>query len=182
MRPFALFLVLLLAPALASCGGGSGNGAAARREAAPSGPLEPGMTFPAVTVTALDSSAVDLAGVLRGHDAVVLFLSTHCEACHLLVEVWTRLRDTVPPGITVVGVVDDTVVSGRRFKAETGFPFPLYCDTHSVFNERFGVRDYPTVAGVGPTGRMAYVGHQVNPRFTPEKAAEMLHTYTRKGE
>lgn len=165
-----------LAIALAACGGGgdSKNPPPQAANATPPAPLERGQPFPDVVVTGLDSVKVNTADLVRGHETIVLFISTACETCSDLMKVWDRRADVVPAEVKVVLIVDEEVDYAAKYAAKSGIRFPLYCDTRSVFARQHKMEIYPTAVMVRADGTMSFVRRGVTPLFTPDRALMVL--------
>ena len=172
----ATLAALVLAVALSACGGGGSGRSPATRAAggSPAGPLERGEPFPDVQVTGLDSVRVGTASLVRGHETLVLFISTACETCAEMLATWRTRAAEMPPEVKVVLIVDEEVDYAAKYVERSRIPFPLYCDTRSVFSERHKMDIYPTAVGVRADGTIAYVQRGVSQLFTPERAIQIL--------
>jgi peroxiredoxin len=173
--PFALLAIVL-----AACSGGDTSQNAPPRAAnqAPPAPLERNQPFPDVTLTGLDSVKVNTVDLVRGHETIVLFISTACETCSELMTIWDRRARVIPAEVKVVLIVDEDVDYAAKYAAKSGIRFPLYCDTRSVFARQHKMEIYPTAVMVRPDGTMSFVRRGVTPLFTPDRAIMVL----RRGE
>jgi peroxiredoxin len=138
------------------------------------GPIRPGTTFPNVTLTTLDGRTLGADDLLLGKQSLVLFASTTCEACHDLIEAWTKDAAGLPGDVQIVTILDEDVDFARQWRKKTSYRFPLFCDTKSAFSERHDMHVYPTVVGVSPEGRIKFVMKAATPLFTPARAAAAL--------
>ncbi len=138
------------------------------------GPIRPGTTFPNVSLTTLDGRTLGADELLLGKQSLVLFASTTCEACHELIETWSKEADGLPGDVQIVTVLDEDVDFARKWREKTGFMFPLFCDTRSAFSQEHDMSVYPTVVGVSPEGRVKFVMRAATPLFTPARAAAAL--------
>ncbi len=165
---------VLLAALVASCGGDGGSRGASAGAEPPAGPLERNLPFPDVAVLGLDSTKVGAASLLRGHETIVLFISTSCETCSELVRIWNRRADRIPEGVRALLIVDEEVGYAADYARKNGIRLPLYCDTRSVFGRQHKMDILPSAAGVRPDGTVAFVRRGATPLFTPERAVMML--------
>lgn len=182
-RPARAASFALLAIALAACGGGGGERKSSPPRAAnqtPPAPLERNQPFPDVTVTGLDSVKVSTADLVRGHETIVLFISTACETCADLMKVWNRRADVIPADLKVVLIVDEEIDYAAKYAAKSGIILPLYCDTRSVFAEQYKMEIYPSAVAVRTDGTMAFVRRGVTPLFTPDRAVMMIQRVDRE--
>ncbi len=175
-------LFALLAIALVACGGGGESKSTPPRAAnpPPPAPLERNQPFPDVTVTGLDSVKVSTADLVKGHETIVLFISTACETCADLLKVWNRRSNVIPEDIKVVLIVDEDVDYAANYAMKSGIRLPLYCDTRSVFARQHKMEIYPTAVMVRPDGTMSFVRRGVTPLFTPDRAIMMLRRADRE--
>jgi len=173
---------MAVAIAVAACGGkgGSNDSATRTRAETPPAHLEHDQPFPDVTLTGLDSVKVSTASLVRGHQTIVLFISTACETCSELMKVWNRRAEVVPADLHVVLIVDEDVDYAAKYAARTGIRLPLYCDTHSVFAHQYDMEIYPTAVAVRPDGTMLFVRRGVTPLFTPDRAVNMIRHVERE--
>jgi peroxiredoxin len=137
-------------------------------------PLWKGDRFPDVELRDLEGNPVRTRDLIPAREALFVFASTTCEACHDLIYTWYQLSKQFPEGYPVHVIVDEEVDLAREFKKRLDFPFPLYCDTESVFYTEYFVDSYPTVAGVGADGTVLFMVRRASPLVTPEVALHMF--------
>jgi peroxiredoxin len=137
-------------------------------------PLWKGDRFPDVELTDLDGNTVRTSDLLGGREAIVIFASTTCEACHDLTLVWGQRKSELPEGYPVFAIVDEEVDLATQYVKEKLFKFPLYCDTKSVFYTDYLVDSYPTLVGVGKDGTILYMLRRASPNVTPAVALHMF--------
>jgi peroxiredoxin len=186
----AASLVVVGCLGLWSCGGGSDSAEEATPEqttpeqttpeqtppeqTAREGRLEPGQTFPDVSVYDLEGTETSTDRLTRGHDSLVFFVSLSCDVCEEVMESWREQIDQIPDHLTVFAVTEEEVRFARQFAELHDFPFPLYCDEQGIFATRYLMSVFPSVVAVTGQGRIAFIGRAVTPEFTPRKATGLL--------
>lgn len=136
--------------------------------------LRAGQKVPAVPLVGLDGSATSLVELCEATDALILFLAIDCEPCTEVVQTWHAYAGTFPEAVQVYGLCQDEPEYARAYAEKTASPFPLYCDTASVFGSEFELNVYPTVIGVKRGGTIRFIRHGFRPEFTPDKAVALL--------
>ena len=136
--------------------------------------LYPGKPFPSIEVLDLEERSINTASLIAGRPSLVLFVDPDCEACREFMAVWIPRVGELPPGLNVVGITKVDAQYAKQYKADSGFPFPLYSDASGIFARDYRIKVYPTVVGTYPDGGVAFVGKAVTTEFTPEKAASLL--------
>ena len=139
--------------------------------------LAEGAQAPALSATAHDGTAIDLAN-LGGVPTLVFFYpkdgTPGCtkEACAFR-DVWKSYQDA---GVGIVGVSADSLESHREFAEEHALPFPLVADEDGAWTKAFGVDSTLGMTSresflIGPDGTVAKVYPGVDPGV---HAAEVL--------
>ena len=103
-----------------ACGGPSGTAAEART----------GQPAPAITGTALDGTAIDLAAY-RGHPVVVNFWASWCTPCRDETPLFQERLDQLGPsdGLVMLGVLyKDEPALAKQFVEDVGATWPTVAD------------------------------------------------------
>lgn len=89
--------------------------------------LNPGDTFPPITVTPVDAEPIELPDALRGHFAVVLFFrGAWCPYCNAQLRAFGRATEKLAElDIRIVALSVDDESTTRELVAKHGLEFPV---------------------------------------------------------
>lgn len=165
--------LVMLAGFLLGCGGGD---APESTDASGDLPrkLAPGETFPVVGVYDGQGNERQTSDLLDGRTSLVFFIDPGCSMCREVTEIWKDLRDTIPTGLNVLGILEDEPAFVASYAERNAYPYPLFADDAAIFATRYGMEAYPAVVAVRPDRSIIYVGTGINENFTPERAMEMI--------
>ena len=162
-RPALIALSLCLALLTAACGGGSAD-------------ARTGQPAPAITGTALDGTAIDLAKY-RGHPLVVNFWASWCVPCREEAPVLESFqRRHGDGGFTVLGIDSrDLSGDGRAFVRRFGLSYPQLRDGDGATAHDFGTTGVPENYLVDPRGKVrALVRGPVDEEYLDSEVAPLL--------
>jgi peroxiredoxin len=188
IHPGVLFCLVLAAAGPAATGCQRGGSREAPRAGTPdtttasSSRIRAGYPFPDVTVLTVNGDSVRVLDLVGGHEALVFFIAVGCETCEEFLTAWTAKADSVPPGLTVIGIAEEEPAFAKRYAEQKNLPFPLYCDERGLFANKYGIEGYPSVAALYTDGKVAFMGKGINTLFTPAKATELLEQVKRQRE
>jgi thiol-disulfide isomerase/thioredoxin len=181
-RPRAAIVAfgLVVAGALAACGGGSGTGAAATEgpgaappETAPR-PTAPAGTVGDVAFERFDGSPASLAEY-AGRPLVVNFFAAWCAPCVRELPAVEEVHQALGDQVTVLGLsVSERAEDGRRLADQTGLTFDLGRDPRSEALKAVGGAAMPTTVFVDAEG------HVVHARSLPYDDAAQLEADVRE--
>jgi cytochrome c biogenesis protein CcmG/thiol:disulfide interchange protein DsbE len=114
-----------------ACGGGGGTATEART----------GQPAPAITGTALDGTAIDLAAY-RGHPVIVNFWASWCTPCRDETPLFQERLDQLGPsdGLVMLGVLyKDEPALARQFVEDVGATWPTVTDGDEAIAKAYRV-------------------------------------------
>lgn len=134
--------------------------------------FRPGDPFPEVSVIGLDGRQTTTTDLLKGEEALVVFLSPDCASCaeaFLPWEPYLHQDGSHPRVVGIANAVKDEVAA-----IATGLPFPVFADEHDAFGNRYELHAVPTVIGVRANGSIVFIRHGISEDFTPEAAERLM--------
>jgi hypothetical protein len=129
--------------------------AMARAEGPAPGPLAPAAGD---VIPSFEAQSVDGAGRKITFDkgtTILAFFLSGCPACHKMIPEWNRAFQSLPPGVTMVGVLMDQEPPG--FFELTPIAFPVVRSPGRAFLAGLKVHRAPTTLRVGPRGKVEQV-------------------------
>ena len=148
----------------------------AKLEAGEASALRGGQKFPEVELVSLDGHHTTTTSLLRGTDALVVFLSPGCEGCTQALLNWNPSPEGNSGRPSVIGIARATAEDASIYVRETGLGFPVFADERDVFGTRYALHAMPTVIGTRADGTIVFIRHGISEDFTPEAAAKLLET------
>lgn len=136
--------------------------------------LRPGMAFPNELLTAPNGQTVSTSDLASGAHLLVVFVSTHCDACASSLSDWNYDYDDRPGDVRLVGIADSPVDEVAEYVTSTGMAFPIYADPLDTFGMKYDVDVVPTVVGIDSTGTIRFVVHGIREGYSLERAIEKL--------
>jgi thiol-disulfide isomerase/thioredoxin len=109
---------------------------------------------PALVLTALDGSSVDLAAP-RSAPLLVYFWASWCGVCKAVEPNVTALSADLPV-VTVASQSGDPATLAAQV-AQRGLPFPVVSDPDGQLARHFGVQAFPTAFVLSPGGEVSSV-------------------------
>ena len=140
-----------------------------------------GDEFPNEEVMALDGTIDSTGNLVRGSKTLVLFLSPGCKPCEMAIEMYKEEFDQLSPEVRVIGLCTGDTTEARAYQAETGFPFPMYCDQYYLFAQQYDVSQFPSMAGVTADGRVSFLVHGFRDDFKLADAFDFIGALENQG-
>jgi len=112
--------------------------------------------LPNVTLLDMSGNAVASKSLYEPYGgAIVLFIDLGCPPCSLMAARWDTAVAMAPaPVPRLVAITADAVDRVNRFRAALGLRFPVYADTGHVYENTYGVAEYPLRLVIGPEGNV----------------------------
>lgn len=133
-----------------------------------------GDPFPNEEVFALDGSIDSSLNLVSGSKTLVLFIAPGCGPCKLAIEEYKKDYEDLPSDLRVIGISTSDTASTAAYKAETGFPFEMYCDPNLMFTQQYDVVQFPSMVGIDEQGRVIFAVHGYREDFGLMSAYEQL--------
>lgn len=136
--------------------------------------LRPGMSFPDEPISAANGQTVNTGEIRGSANLLLVFLSTHCDACASSLADWNDAYDSLPDDIRLIGIADAPIDEVTAYAQSSGLRFPVYADTEDIYGTKHDVDVVPTIVGIDTNGSIRFVHHGVRESLTLEKAVEGL--------
>ncbi len=136
--------------------------------------IRSGDIFPAMELTDLDGRSIYTSALIKGHKTLFIVLSPGCEPCALAVAEWREYVDRIPDDLSIIGIVNFGPDPALTYKSDTGFPFPLYCDSANILAADYGLIGFPTIVGIDDDGKVAFIREGWQEGFSPLNAYKII--------
>lgn len=136
--------------------------------------LEMGKPFPNEAVINLQGGVDSTRTLMAGSKTVILFVASGCEPCARAVEMWKNEADELPADLRVIGIAAGDTAEVAKYKSETGFPYPIYCDAQYLFAQQYDLRSFPSMVVVDGDGNVAFVLAGFRDGFHIQDAYDLL--------
>jgi peroxiredoxin len=120
-----------------------------------------GAPGPALTLTTLDGSTIDLAALYGTRPVYLKFWATWCIPCREQMPGFERIYETLGDRIAVIAVdagLDDDAAAVRAFREQHGLRMPIVVDDGRLA-AALDLQVTPQHVLIGRDARIAYVGH-----------------------